>query len=249
MNDPKDDFTCDEILDGRLAFNQPRHGYRFSVDSILLGRFATIRTSDRVLDLGAGCGVVAIIIAALARPREVVAIELQPALARLIDENAALNSIANVRGICGDIRAPKVEGLEPASFDAIVANPPYHAVARGRQSPIHGRRLARDESSAELGDFVAAAQRYARNGARVTFVYAANRTAELIATMRSHRLEPKRMDFVHPRADRPAASVLVEARAGGGAEVSVLPPLILYERAGVYSEDALTILGGDRLRR
>ena len=191
---------------------------------------------------------IAIMISALARPRQVVAIELQPDLAGFIDINAALNSLNNVRGICADIRARKIPGVTPASFDLVVANPPFHATARGRQSPIHGRHLARDESGAELADFVAAARRFASNGARVAMVFAASRSAEMIATLRAQRLEPKRIRFVHPRADRAATSVLIEARAGGGVEVRIEPPLILYERAGVYSAEALAMLGGAPLR-
>ncbi|HUA34549.1 MAG TPA: methyltransferase [Candidatus Binataceae bacterium] len=246
MDDTTEDLTRDAILGGTLTIHQPRRGYRFSVDSILLGRFATVRARDRVLDLGAGGGVVAIMIAALARPREVIALELQPQLAALIDRNATLNSLTNVRGVCADIRARRNAGIEPASFDLIVANPPYYAAARGRHSPGEGRRAARSGTDAELADFVAAARRYARNAARVAFVFAANRSAELIATMRARELEPKRIRFVHPRVELPAASVLVEARVGGGVEVAVEPPLILYDNAGEYSAEARALLLGAR---
>ena len=73
-------------------------------------------------------------------------------------------------------------------------------------------------------------------------VFAASRSAELISTLREHRLEPKRIRFVHPRVGLPAASVLVEARANGGVEVVVAPPLILEELTGVYTEEARSIL-------
>jgi tRNA1Val (adenine37-N6)-methyltransferase len=249
MDDTINDLTRDTILGGALALDQPRRGYRFSADSILLARFATVRTRDRVLELGAGCGVIAIMLAALGRPREVVAIELQPALADLINLNAAQNSLGNVRGLCADIRSRRISGVAAASFDLIVANPPFHASTRGRQSPIPGRSMARAETGAELGDFTAVARRYARNGARVAFVFAASRSAELVAAMRSHGLEPKRIRFVHPRIELPAASVLVEARAGGGTETRVEPPLVLYDRIGVYSAEARAMLGGTPLRR
>ena len=242
MDDTAGDLTRDAILGGTLAVDQPRRGYRFSIDSILLGRFAIARPRDRVLDLGAGCGVVALMIAALKHPREVVAIEIQPQLAELIDRNAALNSLTSVRGVCADIRARRIAGVDSASFDLIVANPPYYDAARGRHSPGAGRRVARSGTDSDLADFVAAARRYACNGARVAFTFAANRSAELIATMRARQLEPKRIRFVHPRVDLPAASVLVEARAAGGVEVAIEPPLILYDMKGEYSAEARAML-------
>ncbi len=234
--------TRDTILGGCLELIQPKHGYRFSVEAILLGRFAHAGTRDRVLELGAGCGVVSIMIAALCRPREVVAIELQPQLAELIERNAALNDLKSVRAISADLRTRKIAGAEPASFDLIVANPPYRAAATGRENPGRGRRLARGESTATLLDFVAAARRYGRRGARIAFIFTARRTAELLSAMRSHQLEPKRIRFVHPRLAMPASVVMVEARVDGGIEVTVEPPLILYDAPGIYSNEALAIL-------
>src|ERR1700693_2976957 len=127
--------TRDTILDGSITLIQPKHGYRFSVEAILLARFAHASTRDRVLELGAGCGVVSIMMAALYRPREVVAIEIQPPLAEMISRSAAINDLKSVRAVCADLRQKKIAGVEPASFDLAVANPPYRAAASGRENP------------------------------------------------------------------------------------------------------------------
>jgi len=243
-NSSDENETRDTILDGRIAVIQPRHGYRFSVEAILLGRFARASSRERVLELGAGCGVAAIMTAALYRPRAVVAIEIQPLLADMIGRSAAINGLESVNAVCADLRQKRIAGVEPASFDLVVANPPYRAVAAGRENPDRGRRLARGESAgvAVLMDFVAAAHRYARRGGRVAFVFTARRSAELISAMRSKQLEPKRIRFVHPRIAMPASVMLIEARAGGGIEATIEPPLILYERPGIYTSEARAIL-------
>jgi tRNA1Val (adenine37-N6)-methyltransferase len=237
-----DHETRDAILDGSIMLIQPRHGYRFSLEAILLGRFARATTRDRVLELGAGCGVVSIMMASLYKPREVVALEIQPTLAEMIARNATLNGFDSMHSLCADLRRRKIAGIEPASFDLIVANPPYRATATGRENPDHGRRFARGESAAALHDFVAAARRYARTGARIAFVFTARRSAELISTMRFCRLEPKRIRFVHPRIASPATVILIEARAAGGIEVAIEPPLILYDRPGIYTSEARALL-------
>ena len=234
--------TRDTILDGSITLIQPKHGYRFSIEAILLGRFAHAGTRDRVLDLGAGCGVVSIMIATLCRPREVVAVEIQPPLAGMIARNAVINQLKSVTAINADLRQKKIAGVAPASFDLVVANPPYRAAASGRENPDHGRRVARGESTATLTDFVAAARRYARTRGRVAFVFTARRSAELIAAMRSHHLEPKRIRFVHSRLTAPASVMLIEARASGGIEVAIEPPLILYDRPGIYTSEANSLL-------
>ena len=234
--------TQDTILDGSITLIQPKHGYRFSIEAILLARFARASTRDRILELGAGCGVVSIMIAALHRPREVVAIEIQPSLAEMITRNAAINKLDSVTAVNADLRQKKIASVEPASFDLIVANPPYRAAATGRENPDHSRRVARGESTATLIDFVAAARRYARNRGRVAFVFTARRSAELISAMRSKQLEPKRIRFVHPQIAIPASVMLVEARVGGGIEVAIEAPLILYECPGIYTAEARALL-------
>jgi len=234
--------TQDTILDGSITLIQPKHGYRFSIEAILLARFARASTRDRILELGAGCGVVSIMIAALHRPREVVAIEIQPSLAEMITRSAAINKLDSVTAVNADLRQKKIVGVEPASFDLIVANPPYRAAASGRENPDHSRRVARGESTATLIDFVAAARRYARNRGRVAFVFTARRSAELISAMRSKQLEPKRIRFVHPQIAMPASVMLIEARVGAGIEVAIDPPLILYERPGIYTAEARALL-------
>ena len=226
-----------------MRLYQPRRGYRFSVEAVLLARFAAARPAARVLELGAGCGVVALIYAALARPREVVALEIQSALAALIARNAALNGLGIVRAVCADLRSRRALGLPRAGgFDLVLANPPFRARLSGRESPLNGRRLARGEAAARLEDFAAAAARYARHGGRAVFIFAAARSAELISVLRARRLEPKRIRFIHPFAAASASTVLVEARKGGGVEVAIEPPLVMYDATGVYSAEARALL-------
>src|SRR6202035_1807225 len=90
---------CDAILGGRIQVIQPREGYRFSVDSILLARFVSVRRGDSVLELGAGSGVISLAIAALHRPREIVAIEIQSELVAMIQRSAQLNGFPSIHEI------------------------------------------------------------------------------------------------------------------------------------------------------
>src|SRR2546430_1963596 len=155
--------TLDTILGGALTIVQPAYGYRFAIDSILLARFARPRRRARVLELGAGCGVVSIMIAALYQPARGIAVELQPQLAGLIAHNGALNRTFAVTAICADV-CRKIPGLTRAAFDYVIANPPYRAARRGRESPNPERRAARSSEDATLTGFVAAAARYANHG-------------------------------------------------------------------------------------
>src|ERR1700682_3132060 len=117
--------TRDSILGGRLALIQPKHGYRFSVEAILLGRFVRASTRGRGLELGGAGGIISMMVASIYRARGVVAIEIQPELAEMIARNATMNNLGSVRAICADLRDKKIAGLELASFDLVSAKPPY----------------------------------------------------------------------------------------------------------------------------
>jgi tRNA1Val (adenine37-N6)-methyltransferase len=235
--------TLDAILDGALRMIQPRDGYRFSIDSILLANFANPSRRDRVLDLGAGCGVIGLVIAAGRRPREVVALEVQHELAEMARRNFRLNGLAGASVIAGDLCARKTAGAAAGSFDYIVANPPYRAARSGRESPNASRRIARGAAGATLREFVAAAARFARGNGRIAIVFTADRSAELLGELKAKAFEPKRIRFVYPSVDRPASTIMVEARKGGRAECRVEAPLVISEGPGVYTDEVRQILG------
>jgi tRNA1Val (adenine37-N6)-methyltransferase len=235
--------TVNSILGGALTIVQPLGGYRFSVDSILLARFAHPTRQLRILELGAGCGVVSVVLAALYQPKEIVAIEVQPPLAALIARNAVLNGTAELKAICADIRE-SIPELKADEFDYVVANPPYRAATRGRESPDAQRRISRGGGGATLREFIAAAARYVHDGGKLAIVFTASRTAELVTEMRQRTFEPKRIRFVHPTPGASATMILVEARKGGGVETIVEPPLFIYDSPGAYSEEARVMLTG-----
>ena len=69
------------------------------------------------------------------------------------------------------------------------------------------------------------------------------RLVEMIAVLRKYRLEPKRIQFVHPFINKEANMVLIEAVRGGGVMVKVEEPIIVYEKQGVYTEKIMEIYG------
>ncbi len=85
-----------------------------------------VKPNERVLVMFAGVGPYAIIIAKLAKPKEVVGVEINPEAVRYFRENIRLNKVEGiVKAIGGDVRdvVPKLEG----KFDRIVMPAPYNA--------------------------------------------------------------------------------------------------------------------------
>jgi tRNA1Val (adenine37-N6)-methyltransferase len=238
--------TRDTIYDGRIVILQPKDGYRFSVDALLLiGFLSQDGPSDNVVDLGAGCGVVGLGLLATGLAEKVVGVELQERLAKIAAENARINGVSGRFDVyVGDIRefAGSARGHEAS---LVVANPPFWPVGSGRLPEHEERRIACHEVSCGIGDWVrvAAGQLHYRNGRFVT-VYPARRLDALITALQDVRLSATRVRFVHPRSEEAATLVLVESRFGKPGRILVEPPLIMKGQEGEDSEEASILMRG-----
>ena len=238
------DETLDVLLDGRLRIVQSKSGYRLSLDALLLAHFAEVPGGASIVDLGAGNGAVALMLAARARSARLTGLEIQAKMIERARRTIALNSFGDrLSMVHGDVRA--VEGLfEPGSFDLAVCNPPYRRLNSGRMNPNDEKRTARHEVTGRLGDFVRAARYLLRHGGRLSVVYPATRLVDLLHTMREEELEPKRIRLVHSFARGEAVLVLAEGIKGGRPELEVMPPLVVYEGNKNYTREMEEIVAG-----
>ncbi|MDE0028259.1 MAG: tRNA1(Val) (adenine(37)-N6)-methyltransferase [Deltaproteobacteria bacterium] len=234
--------TVDRVFDGRVAVVQRRDGYRFSLDSLLLARFVEARGRAHIVDLGAGNGVVALSLAVLHHGVEVVGVELQEAMVDRARRGVDLNGVGErVRMVMADVRGLDKE-LASGSFDVAVCNPPYRPRRSGRVNPDAERLLARHEVEGGLADFVRAGASLLRHRGRMCLVYPAERAVELFSMMRRHRLEPRRVRFVHSFADAPATLVLAEGVKGARTGLTVVPPLVIYRGEDAYTDETAGLL-------
>ena len=103
--------------------------------------------------------------------------------------------------------------------------------------------MARHEVAATLSDVVKAASELLCFGGRFFMVYRTLRLADALWEMKNRALEPKIIRFIHPKAGSAPNLFLIMAQKGGGPGVDVLPPLVVYNDDGSYTEEILTIYG------
>ncbi len=168
-----DELTRDAILRGRLMLWQPRAGYRFSVDALLLADFAASQQFERAYDLCTGCGVVALALAVGRATGEVVGVELQPRLAAVARKNAVENHVVErVRIVELDLRdldASRAQ-LPGASAELVTCNPPFRPEGQGSTNPDDEEAIARHELRLRIDEVVATAARLLRPGGRLLLV-------------------------------------------------------------------------------
>ena len=232
------DLTVDTLFEGQLRVKQMQRGYRFSVDAVLLAKFAGPLTTETVLDLGTGCGVIPLILAFRYRKIVVHGVELQPELAGIAARNAADNGFLD-RVLIHALDMKKVSPfLTSGSVDLVVCNPPFHPIYTGRINPDPQRAIARHEIGITLFELVETAGRMLRDGGRFAAVYPVGRMDDMLLEMRHEGLEPKILRLVYPKENGPAKLFLVEGIKGGRETMEVPPPLVLYQADGAYTKEA-----------
>ncbi|MGB5985357.1 MAG: methyltransferase [Desulfobacterales bacterium] len=231
-----------------LVVHQPQAGYRFSQDALLLAAHADPKPGERVLELGAGCGIVSLILALRHPGIEIVGVEVQPALARLAEKNSAENGFTRrISMLCQDMKTLRPE-MCGGPFDMVVSNPPYRPTSAGRINLHSQRAVARHEISITLPELVSTAKTMLRPGGRLMLIYPNERLGELFAQLTKAKIGLQWLRFIHSRTDREARLAISAAKNGGPSKLRVRPPLILYSEPGVYTPEAASILKNHALR-
>jgi tRNA1Val (adenine37-N6)-methyltransferase len=253
------DTTLDEI--GGLKILQPAHGYRFSIDALLLAHFAGLKNPNlrpdrgvklpghgvmRIADLGAGSGVIGIALATRFLNARVTLVEVQERLLGLSVQNIALNGLqGRVEALSSDIREIRTGGgLGAEGFDLVVSNPPFRRLGAGKTNPCEEKLIARHEVRLTLPElFGAAAFLLGRRG-RFCFIHQVQRFVEVVQELKAAGLEPKRAAFVHGRADTEARMFLMEAVRGGRSQFTMERPFFIFDPAGEYTKEAQALFTG-----
>ncbi|WP_151737890.1 tRNA1(Val) (adenine(37)-N6)-methyltransferase ['Paenibacillus yunnanensis' Narsing Rao et al. 2020] len=235
----------DDLLTHDLHIIQSDEVFSFSMDAVLLARFAGIPPRGKVLDLCTGNGVIPLLLTTRTQAL-IEGIELQPRLADMARRSVAMNRLEERVTIHeGDLRELHLTAGYGV-YDAITVNPPYMPLNGSDLKMNEHQAMARHELGCTLEEVIQAAVRLVRTGGKVSMVHKPQRLADIISLMRKYRLEPKLIRFVHPRAHLEANMVLIEAARDGKPEVRLLPPLIVYNEDNQYCPEIMTIYYGNQ---
>lgn len=235
-------MTQDELKQLGLHIKQPRQGYRFSLDALLLANFARLPAGAAVADLGTGCGVIPLVLARKMPDARFVACESNPGMAALAGENVRGNGLEGRIEIIADDVLNLRSRFPVSAFDVVISNPPFRSPHSGKLSPKAGRDAARHETTAGLADFLAAAKYLVKPTGRICFIYPPSRLAEFICCAADLKLAVLRLRMVHGTGQAVAKMFLVELAKGRRGDVTVEPPLIVYDGRGEYTAEAAAIL-------
>jgi tRNA1Val (adenine37-N6)-methyltransferase len=229
------------IGDGKsLSIIQNTDYFSFGIDAVLIANFVRVKKNAAIVDLGTGCGVIPLILAAKTDLRHVTGVEIQRDVAEMAQRSVALNgSEDKVSIVWADL---KTFG-NSASYDIVVCNPPYKEGGGGLKNANRHRAIARHEICCTLQDVAYAAKRLLKPMGKLYLVHRPERLVDIMCFMRENGIEPKRLRFVHPSAGKAANIVLIEGTKGGRAKLLLEPPLYVRDENNNYTFEIEKIYG------
>ncbi|WP_400161765.1 tRNA1(Val) (adenine(37)-N6)-methyltransferase [Brevibacillus sp. TJ4] len=236
----------DDLLTHEMKIIQSHEVFCFSMDAVLLARFASAPKRGRILDMCTGNGAIPLIMTTRTPEASFDGIEIQERLYDMARRNVLLNRLqSRITMHHRDVKEA-VERFGYGAFDVITCNPPYMPAASGEKNISEHFAIARHEILLSLEDVVRVGSKLLKNGGKLAMVHRSTRLVEIISFMRQYGLEPKRLRLVYPRRDAEPNMVLIEGMKGGKPELRIQPPLIVYENGEEYCEELQEIYFGRR---
>ncbi|MBD3809297.1 MAG: methyltransferase [Sulfuricurvum sp.] len=218
-------------------------GYCYNTDSILLyGFISRFSPRGKVLDVGAGSGIVGLLIGRDFPNITLEAVEKQPLYAEFARRNAQINRI--------DYTLHERDFLEHTphgSYDWIVSNPPfYHENVSRSENPI--LHQARYNVHLPIEPFMSKISKLLKSDGEAAICYDAGQFVQLCSACERAGLRVVDVQFVYSKEDRPSALVMLHLKKNSRAMLNVFPPLVtldevgytpivqaIYDKAKVYS--------------
>ncbi len=235
------ELTNDSLYGGQLRIKQSRSGYRFSMDAIMIASQAEIHAGDRVLDLGTGCGVIALILAYLHPGITIYGVEIQKNQADIAESNVRNNHLEDrVTILNQDIKTLSLSMIS-GSVDVVICNPPHIRQSCGRINPNRQLAISRHEIRITLDELMRAAEMMLGRSGRLSMVYPAERLVDLTERMRFYGIEPKKIRALYTKKGACAKRILMEGVKGGRPGITITQPVVIHNSDGTYTEMARRI--------
>ena len=231
-----------EVLNDILGYKnrkiyQDDECFSFSLDSVMLANFATMRFRDKnIADLGCGNGVIPLIIS-LRTEKHIVGVELQEKLADMARRSVDLNGLSDQISIVNMNMKQFADGEYFESFDLITCNPPYFKINdKNYVNDSYAKMIARHEVEINLSELLIVARKLLKNNGNFAIVHRPERLMEILFEFRKNKIEPKRIQFVYEKISKGSTLVLVEGQKNGREGLKIENPIVMYNDDGTMTD-------------
>lgn len=236
----------DQLFSQDIQVIQSPEVFSFSLDAVLLADFPIIPKRGRIVDLCAGNGAVGLFVSQKTQAN-ILQIELQERLADMGQRSIQLNHLEQqVTMVQSDVKDWK-KYIDSDSVDLVLCNPPYFKEQpSSKKNPNPHLAIARHELHTNLREIIDISSHMLKVNGHFAMVHRPERFLEILDELRSHRIAPKRIRFVYPKADREANILLIDGIKDGKEDgLKFLPPLITYDEKNEYLPEVRKLLYGN----
>lgn len=234
----KDDERVDYLPNHKMKIIQSPEVFSFSIDAVLLAKFCYVPIQKgKIIDLCTGNGVVPLLLSERSKAN-ITGVEIQSRLFDMAIRNASINELEKqIDFIHADINDLEKE-IVHEQFDTVTCNPPYFKkVTEKDWNENKHLAIARHEIYCNLEDVIRISSKLVKQKGKVALVHRPERLVDIITLMKKYKLEPKRVQFVHPKMRKDANILLIEGIKYGNPSIKILPPLYVYnETDSNYTE-------------
>ena len=186
---------------------QERSAMKVGMDGVLVGAWADPSTAERILDIGTGTGLIALMMAQKSNLAQIDAIEVDPEAfneAVLNCQQSSWNNRIKLE-LCSF-----QEFLERTNqeYDLIVSNPPFFS--NGLKAPLENRAQARHSDSLPLDVLISGATGILNENGRISVVLPIESLQEIENLVQLNGLFISRLCRIKPNPIKPAFRILIE---------------------------------------
>ncbi|PQD93938.1 SAM-dependent methyltransferase [Pradoshia eiseniae] len=242
----KDDERLDYLLGEPLRIIQSPSVFSFSLDAVLLAKFVYVPIQKgNLVDLCAGNGVIPLLLSRRTKGH-IHGVEIQERLHDMAERSVQYNNLSEQITMHHEDLNKILPVLGHDKYDVVTCNPPYFLTpAKEIQNDNEHYAIARHEIMCTLEDVVRVSSQLLKQGGKAAFVHRPGRLLDILTLMRKYRIEPKRLQFVYPKAGREANTILVEGIKGGSPDLKLLPPLVVYQDNNEYTDELKKMIDGE----
>ncbi|MCT8136354.1 tRNA1(Val) (adenine(37)-N6)-methyltransferase [Anaerobacillus sp. CMMVII] len=232
------DERVDYLPNEKLKIIQSPNVFSFSMDAVLLAKFCYVPIQKgKIVDLCTGNGVIPLLLSERSKA-EIVGVEIQDRLYQMAIRSSELNKRQEQLQFINDDIKNAIETLGKGIFDLVTCNPPYFkTVSEKIWNENQHFAIARHEIYCSLEDVIRISSELAKEKGKVALVHRPERLIDIITIMKKYRLEPKRIQFIHPKMGKEANILLVEGIKTGNSAVKILQPLFVYNENNTYTDE------------
>lgn len=211
-------------IDG-LKILQNDNLYKFTSDSVLLSKFASVKKNDKVADFCSGCGIVGLHYYALHQDvSNVTFFEIQKELCDLNEKSVEINGL-NDKMTVVNCRLQDIGKEYDGKFSLILCNPPYKKINSGEKPPEGHIAICRHEVTVTQEEIISIAAKKLVYGGRFCMCQRTERFVDAVCSMKENKLNPVKIQFISAGKDDKIYLFLIEAVKLVSPQIKILPTI------------------------